>query len=267
VPLTVSAADDGLTIAWDKKMLTISGASIPGETLPVWYMEAYCRPGSTDRDWHETVIKHTSVKVGGDDKTITLKDTLEDGVVVEHVIEAGKDAVTFTMTARNPTDKVSEAHWVQPCIRLDKFTGCPASERMDLVPSYARKSFIFLDGKPAMLPTKPWAEKARYVPGQVYCPAHVDRDDVNPRPLSKLVPSNGLIGCYSADNSMILATAWEPYQELFQGIITCLHNDPRIGGLKPGETKVVKGKIYIMKADLKALQARYEKDFPKRNQP
>ena len=40
-----------------------------------------------------------------------------------------------------------------------------------------------------------------------------------------------------------------------------------IGGLKPGETKVIRGKIYVMKADLKALKARYEKDFPKRNQP
>ena len=28
-----------------------------------------------------------------------------------------------------------------------------------------------------------------------------------------------------------LATAWEPYQELFQGVIVCMHSDFRIGGL------------------------------------
>jgi hypothetical protein len=45
---------------------------------------------------------------------------------------------------------------------------------------------------------------------------HVSRREVNPRPLNADVPSNGLIGCFSADEKMILATASEPYQELFQ---------------------------------------------------
>ena len=31
-----------------------------------------------------------------------------------------------------------------------------------------------------------------------------------------------------------MATAWEPYQELFQGVIVCLHSDFRIGGLEAG---------------------------------
>ena len=96
---------------------------------------------------------------------------------------------------------------------------------------------MLIDGKVTKLPTEPWATQARYVPGQVYCPAHVDRDDVNPRPLSPLVPSHGLIGCFSGDAKWIMASAWEPYQELFQGVITCVHSDFRLGGLKPGETK------------------------------
>ena len=43
-----------------------------------------------------------------------------------------------------------------------------------------------------------------------------------------------------------MATAWEPIQELFQGVIVCLHSDFRIGGLKPGESKKIHGKIYLM---------------------
>ena len=88
------------------------------------------------------------------------------------------------------------------------------------------------------------------------------RNDVNPRPLSTIVPSNGLIGCYSADGSMIMASAWEPYQELFQGVLVCLHSDFRIGGLKPGETKTIRGKIYLVKNDVPALVKRFEGDFP-----
>ena len=85
---------------------------------------------------------------------------------------------------------------------------------------------------------------------------------MNPRPLSPIVPSNGLIGCVSADGKELLATAWEPYQELFQGVIVCLHSDFRIGGLKPGESKTIRGKIYLMPADFAALETRYRKDFP-----
>jgi hypothetical protein len=112
------------------------------------------------------------------------------------------------------------------------------------------------------MPFEPWATKARYMPGQVWCPKEVPRMDVNPRPLSELVPSNGLIGCYSADEKRILAVAFEPYQELFQGVRACIHADFRIGGLKPGETKNVKGKIYVVPADVDALLKRYARDFP-----
>jgi hypothetical protein len=252
-----------LTISWDKNILTIGG-EFPGKELKVWYLEAYCRPGSTDRDWKETVIPHTAEKLEASDdgRVIKLRDKLMDGVVVEHVITAGKDEIDFRLVAHNPTDKASEAHWAQPCIRVDQFTGTTKEDARTLVPAYAKKCFIFLDGKLTRLPTEPWADKARYTPGQVYCPKNVDRNDVNPRPLSSLVPSNGLCGCFSADEKQIMAVAWEPYQEIFQGVIACIHSDFRLGGLAPGETKKIRGKLYIVPADVPALVARYERDFP-----
>ena len=127
---------------------------------------------------------------------------------------------------------------------------------------YLPRCFIFLDGKLTRLPTRDWATKARYVPGQTWCPAHVPRTDVNPRPLSPLVPSNGLIGAFSADEKWIFATAWEPYQELFQGVARCLHSDLRLGGLMPGERKEIRGKIYLTTNGATALLKRYARDFP-----
>src|SRR5262249_18628118 len=128
--------------------------------------------------------------------------------------------------------------------------------------AYLPKCFVFVDGRATRLPTQPWATRARYIPGQVWSPAGVNRDDVNPRPLSAIVPSNGLIGCYSADEQMILATAWEPDQAVLQAVIVCHDCDCRLGGLKPGETKTIRGKIYLTDADMTALVERYEKDFP-----
>ena len=252
-----------LQIEWRDNYLTISG-NFPGETITIHYLEAYCRPGSTDRDWDETVIGHRTERISVTDngRIIQLRDNLKDGVTVDHSITAGADEVDFRLVAHNPTKVASLAQWAQPCIRVDKFTGCGTEDAQVLVPDYARQSFIFLDGELARLPTSPWADQARYIPGQVYCPAHVDRNDVNPRPLSELVPSHGLVGCFSQDKKQVMAVVWEPYQEIFQGVIACIHNDFRVGCLEPGETKQIRGKIYIVDADIPALQARFARDFP-----
>ena len=260
-PLAMRADDDvegtGLRLSWKDNFLTITGDHIPGGSIKVLYIEAYCRPGSTDRDWGETTIGHTTelLSASDDGRELKLRCTLKDGVVVDHVIRAGADDVTFNLVATNPTAKESLAHWAQPCVELDKFTGGDRE-------SYLGKCFIFLDGKLARMPTRDWATKARYVPGQVWAPKGVDRNDVNPRPLSNLVPSNGLIGCFSADEKTVFATAWEPYQELFQGVRACLHSDFRISGLKPGERREIRGKIYVVPTDIDALVKRYEQDFP-----
>lgn len=257
----VAGRDDGLKLSWADNMLTIRGPRLPGGEVKVWYLEAYCRRGSTDRDWGQTVIPHKTALIDAapDGRLIKLRCKLEDGVTVEHEIRAGADDVDFRLVAHNPTNRASQAHWAQPCMRVDKFTGVSQVRASE---DYLPKSFIFVDGRLSRMPTQPWATKARYTPGQVWCPKHVDRNDVNPRPLSSLVPSNGLIGCFSGDDKMILAMAWEPYQELFQGVIVCLHSDFRLGGLKPGETKRVRGKVYAVDADVSALVRRYEKDFP-----
>jgi hypothetical protein len=257
------AQSPDLTLARDKNWLVIRGAHLPKGEIRINYLEAYCRTGSTTADWHDTTIGHTTelILLSDDAKTMKLRCAVKDGIVVEHTITAGKDTVTFAITAHNPTAQESGAHWVQPCIQLGDFTGYD-NKGKDL-DDYLPKGFIFLDGKLArMSDIKPWAKEARYIPGQVWCPKDVPRTDVNPRPLSPLVPSNGLIGCFSGDEKMIFGVAFEPYQELFQGVARCVHSDFRIGGLKPGETKKIRGKIYITPNDVAALLSRYAKDFP-----
>lgn len=253
-----------LTLDWEKNFLTIRGEHLPGKEIRIHYLEAYCRDQSTDADWlGHTYIGHQTRLVSRNEKgtRIELQCTVNDGLVVNHVITATHDEVDFKITARNPTDRRSEAHWAQPCIRLGEFTGTGASVTDDKY-AYLAKSFVFLDGKLAMMPTARWATEARYVPGQVWAGPGVPRSDVNPRPLHPDVPSNGLIGCFSGDGKMVFATAFEPYQELFQGVIRCLHSDFRLGGIEAGGEKKVRGKIYLVANDIEALLARYRKDFP-----
>jgi hypothetical protein len=246
-----------LRLTWKDSILTIAGPDLPGREIKVLYIEAYCRPGSTDRKWEQTTIGHKTrlVSAAPDGHSLVLECTLRDGVVVRHEITAAADNVDFHITAHNPTTQASQADWAQPCVRVDAFTGRDQQ-------TYLEKCFIFLGGKLSRMPTRDWATKALYTPGQVWAAKDVDRNDVNPRPLSPAVPDNSLIGCFSADEKKLLAIAFEPCQELFQGVITCLHSDFRIGGLAPGESKSIHGKIYILPADVDGLLARYKQDFP-----
>ena len=263
--LLCGKASAALTLERRDKMLVIHGDKIPAGEIRVWYLEAYCRSNSTDTDWDKTVIPHTNqlVSFSPDHKVLRLRDQLADGLIVDHIITARDDEIDFQVDAKNHTDHQSEAHWAQPCIQLGPFTGFVNGKDMN---DYLPKCFIFLNGKLERMPTRSWARHARYEPGQVWCPKGVPRTDVNPRPLSPLVSSDGLIGCFSADEKWICATAWEPYQELFQGVVRCLHSDFRLGGLRPGETRHIHGKIYVMKNNVKSLLKRYRADFPQQSQ-
>jgi hypothetical protein len=251
----------GLRISWENDLLSVSGFGLPVPRIDIRYLEAFCRPASHERDWSETVIPHRTVLVSGHDAgtRLHLESTLADGVLVSHAITAGADEVDFRLRVHNPTTRESAAHWAQPCILVGEFTGLGDSPDPD---EYLRKCFVFLSGALTPMPTPGWATTARYTPGQVWRPASVPRNDVNPRPLNPLTPSNGLIGCFSRDEDRILATAWEPWQELFQGIYRCIHSDFRIGGLRPGERKQIRGKLYIVDSDIDALLERYMRDFP-----
>lgn len=243
-----------LSLAWQKNVLTVSGG-FPGGKINIWYLEAYCRSGARDVAWQKTVIPHKAEKLSDDGKTITLRDVIEGNVVVRHRITAGDGEVTFEVEAKNEGPDYVDAQWAQPCIRVGGFTGGNQQ-------TYVEKSFIFVEGKQTFLPQARRTEEAIYKGGQLYIPAGIKREDCNPRPHSPDVPSNDLIGCVSGDGRWLFATAWTPTQELFQGVIVCLQNDFRLGGLKPGETKRARGKVYVMENDVELLLARYRSDFP-----
>jgi hypothetical protein len=187
-------------------------------------------------------------------KRIKLRTVVEPNVEILHQLRAGKDEIDFRLVARNNGDRFADVQWFQPCMRVDRFTAGNQS-------NYISKSFIFTDRGLTPLDKTRRTEEAIYRGGQVYVPAGINLDDVNPRPYSPDQPVNGLIGCFSADNRYLLAMAWESTQELFQGVIVCLHNDPRVGGLKAGETKKLHGKIYFLPNDPETLLQRYRRDF------
>ena len=247
-------AAEPLRIAWTNNMLRISGRDLPGEFVEIWYLEAFCRSGSTHRKWEETTIPHKTELLSASRQKIRLRTRVEPAVIIDHEITAGVDEVDFQLAIHNEGKEFTDVQWFQPCMRVDRFTGAKQT-------NYIEKSFIFTAAGLKRLSDLPRTEEAIYRGGQVYVPITVPLEDVNPRPISPIRPAHDLIGCYSADGTKVLATAWDQTQELFQGVIVCLHNDPRVGGLKPGESKKVRGKVYILENNAEKLLGRYKKDF------
>ena len=243
---------------WFVGYLSIENSRFPGGKLEVMYPEAYCRSGSTNQSWKETVIPQKTRLVHYDETQHELRLLSEVGpdVIVEHFIRAGEEEIDFQLRLVNHENEAVDLEWAQTaCLQVGEFSGLSQSD-------YFNKCFIFTKAGLTMMNSTHRATKAYYTPGQVYVPEGTDLQDVNPRPISRTRPVNGLIGCFSSDGKTILATAWEPTHELFQGVLTCIHNDPHIGGLEPGETKHIQGKIYIVGNDAAALLERYERDFP-----
>jgi hypothetical protein len=67
-----------LRLAWKENYLTVAGDTLPGGSLRILYLEAYCRPGSTERDWDDTMIGHTTqlMSLSGDATLLELECTL-----------------------------------------------------------------------------------------------------------------------------------------------------------------------------------------------
>lgn len=190
-----------------------------------------------------------------DGKRLRFLTRVQPSVEVLHEVRADGDEVEFDFKLTNKGTDPVDLNWFQPaCIRVDRFTGRNQS-------NYIARSFVFTERGLTTLDQTKRTEDALYRGGQVYVPKGINLADVNPRPLCGDQPVNGLIGCFSADDRWLMATAWDKTHELFEGVYVCRHADPHVGGLPPGETKEIRGKLYLMKNDVKALLKRYERDF------
>ena len=255
-----------LTIAWKDNFLTIRGEHIPGKEVRINYLEAYCRPGSTDRDWGETVIGHRTelVAADADRRKIQLKDTLRDGVIVEHTITASDDEVDFRLVAHNPTATASQAHWAQPCIRVDGFTGCDPKGRAVacIRRTFASASSSSMAARRGYQPS-PGRRKPATRRGRSIARGNVDRNDVNPRPLSPRRAS--ATGSWAA----IRPTANKSSPSPGSRTRSCSKAWPRAStatsvsaASSRAKPSTSAEKSTSSTSDMAALVKRYERDFP-----
>src|SRR4026209_2682567 len=98
-PDEIRKKSDGLHIQWKDNTLTISGEDLPGKKMKLTYLEAFCKTGSTNRDWNDTKIPHETklVFAGDNDKHIKLRTMVQPDIEVLHDISARNDEVEFDL--------------------------------------------------------------------------------------------------------------------------------------------------------------------------
>lgn len=246
-----------MRVSWTNRILSVHSDRLPQEKLEILYLEAFLRPGANQREWGRTVMPHRTTLIGTNAAGTELRflTLVEPAVEVRHEVRARADELEFTFEFRNRGATNSELQWFQPaCIRVDGFTGRDQK-------GYTERSFVYTANGRTFLSQLHRTEVALYRGGQVFLPPWTREADANPRPVAGDRLVNGLIGCLSADDHWILATASDRTHELFEGVYVCLHSDPLIDGLKPGDVKRVRQKVYLVPNDAAALLKRYHRDF------
>lgn len=247
-------------LSWTNTLLTFRDDRLPGGKLEVWYLEAFLRPGAHDRDWGKTTLRHRTrlTSASNDGRELHFRTEVDPSVEVIHSVTVVDDGLLMDFALTNRGVETSEVQWFQPaCIRVADFTG---KGQLDFI----SRSFVFTDRGLTRLDQLQRTTGALYLGGQVMLPPWTRPADANPRPLAANGLTNGLIGCFSADNRWILATASDRTHELFEGVYVCLHSDPLIGGLKAGESRHIRQRLYLVPNDVPALLKRYGRDFPAR---
>ena len=258
--ITATAASAALaapSLSWTNNLLTLARPDIPGGSLQIYYLEAFCLPGGHDRKWDLTRVPHSTrlVDRAPDGSSLRFQTRVGESVVVDHGVRSLADGLEMDFTLSNRGAEPWRVQWFQPaCVRVDRFTGAAQS-------NYTARSFVFTDRGLTWLSQARRTEDALYRGGQVFLPPWVAPADANPRPISSDRITNGVIGCVSGDNRWILALASDRTFELFEGVYVCLHSDPWIGGLQPGETRRVRQRLYLLPNDPDALVRRYRQDF------
>ena len=113
-PALGTSGADALNLSWTNNLLTVSSPELPGGKLEIWYLEAFCRKGSTHRDWGKTTLPHKTVLLSSEPHHLRFRTTIEPEVEVLHEVRAESDSVRFDFKLTNRGSQPVDLEWFQP---------------------------------------------------------------------------------------------------------------------------------------------------------
>ena len=186
-----------------------------------------------------------------------------DVVRIEMTFEPGTDGVAVAMSLTNLSNKYWKGTYVNHCCRL-----LAAPDFFDKTGD--RTVVCFADRPRRTTETHRFIPADKTAAGQYYrLPERfmgvtngfhqVDGGGVCPQRVF-----NGLVVRLGNDNKSLLATCWENTHHIWCGTAhtreNCIHSDPYLGDLAPGQTAQQKGHVYLLQAALPDVIRRAAKD-------
>jgi hypothetical protein len=267
-----------LTLTWGRERygrgpleyeFDVLNVAIPGLPAPLklLYIEVFARRSSSaDLSDHFISFVTEQTSAASDGRRIELRSRLDDGVVIDHVLTAGDGEVDLRLDVHNPTDRASDLEYPAACLPTAEFTGTSRELGSE---EFLAKCFITTGNgirrlteldEPIAADPQPFPDVVLRGQRWVSSLTRGEGELMNAEEVSSIEPASGLIGCFSADESLIAAVAWEPFHSLDQAALGCVHSHPWVGGVAPGESKTLRGKIYVV-SSIPELLARHSRDF------
>src|SRR3954453_15496142 len=94
-------ASEALTLELPNNLLTISSPRLPGGRIEIWYLEAFRRKGSTQRDWGKTTLPHHTSLLSSDPRHLRFRTFVDPDVEVLHEVSSSADEVQFDFAFTN----------------------------------------------------------------------------------------------------------------------------------------------------------------------
>ncbi len=191
------------------------------------------------------------VSEDGNRANYEVESLTEPGVFLRCQARAEGDRARFEMTIANRSGKTLRSIRPLLCYQYHHLTGFPAAGTDNFA-----HTFVVIGGKPApvsALPVKRREARARMA--QVGgCPDEHNWWAEQMGGFSEQLLDTALTALIASGSDRKIAVRWQPGKNLLtNSAIPCIHADPCIGDLAPGETRTVRGEVIFSQAPLDQL--------------
>ena len=201
-------------------------------------------------------------------RRLTANEAVVDSPALHLTLRPVADGAELLLRVTNTTDaRWPEIAGIIPCWNPGMVAGTNASMPLSLNPNFAdpwRQKTFFLsrDG------LAPLTSRALHFNAAQRVAAMRAAEDgrfafSGKWPVSDIDATAGVLVRESEDGRWVTAVAWEDFLSV-QGHNpwNCLHVGVRVGALAPGDSRTIRGRLYLFPGDVAECVARFRRDFP-----
>ena len=254
-------------VNYDIRVLAFLPLENPARTFYMWFFEHTLFDGieKGETQFHGPLLPEGTAGPDGNHATIVCRTVEKRQRQVQLTSTATRDGADLEIQITNTTDYTwPEIAGIIPCFFPGSFT--PKKTGPPLCPEFTdlerqRTFFVGADGLD-LLENRDIHFNHAFRPQIKEISPNDEFVFTVKWPTSKKDAYAGLMVREDADGDWVAGIAWDDFISA-QGHnpLKCMHLGARVGPLKPGETKTIRGKVYLFKGSKEECLKRFKEDF------